>query len=324
MVLRCAVTRVVLTPLQDETGYLREGEIYVVTERAPDGGREELIKNNVIITRSPALHPGDIQVVNAVNVPVTSPLKQLSNAVVFSQHGKRDLPSQLSGGDLDGDLYNVIWSAGLVPRTTYMAADYPRVSAPSLGRPVTGKDMSDFFVTFMESDQLGMISNTHMQLADQREAGTLDPDCLRLAEMASDAVDFSKTGIPVDIKRMPKHNRCRPDFMTPSPRVVVSEKGLLGLEDEDMEDDDAFDDLDSEWRPFRYYASDKALGHLFRAIDERQFLASMQQEHRTLAAACSRSSDLLGRLLTYVKHWAVQYGVIYAHHKTLATDIQNR
>jgi len=52
------------------------------------------------------MHPGDVQVVNAVNVPEHSPLKQLRNVVVFSQHGARDIPSMLSGGDLDGDLYS--------------------------------------------------------------------------------------------------------------------------------------------------------------------------------------------------------------------------
>lgn len=112
----------------------------------PQGGRKELIKNNVMITRSPVMHPGDVQVVNAVGVPLESPLRTLRNAVVFSQQGARDLPSMLSGGDLDGDLYNVIWDDRLVPGLTHEPADYPRVSAMELDRTVTRKDMSDFFV----------------------------------------------------------------------------------------------------------------------------------------------------------------------------------
>jgi hypothetical protein len=36
-----------------------------------------------------------------------------------------------------------------------------------------------------------------MQLADQHHEGTAHPDCLKLAELASIAVDFSKTGIAV-------------------------------------------------------------------------------------------------------------------------------
>jgi len=92
----------------DETGFLQEGEVYVATEGSLDGGRDDTPRSNIIVTRSPAMHPGDVQIVNAVAVSDNSPLKRLSNVVVFSQHGARDLPSQLSGGDLDGDLYNVI------------------------------------------------------------------------------------------------------------------------------------------------------------------------------------------------------------------------
>ena len=98
---------VTLYGLPDETGILKEGEIFVITERAPEGGKKVEIRNNVIITRSPALHPGDIQVANAVDVPPNSPLRNLSNVVVFSKWGQRDLPSKLAGGDLDGDTYNV-------------------------------------------------------------------------------------------------------------------------------------------------------------------------------------------------------------------------
>lgn len=155
------------------------------------------------------MHPGDIQVVRAVDVPSDSPLNALSNCVVFSQHGSRDLPSQLSGGDLDGDLYNVIYDPGLLPKVTYPAADYPRVEPIDIGRQVTAKDMTDFFVTFMETDQLGNICNIHQQLADQMAIGTLHKDCIKLAGMASTAVDYSKTGIPVSFLRgrqvEPKH-----------------------------------------------------------------------------------------------------------------------
>lgn len=135
----------------DETNYLREGEIFVITEKAPEGGKRVLVRNNVVITRSPAMHPGDVQIVNAVDVPADSPLQKLRNVVVFSQQGQRDLPSQLSGGDLDGDLYNIMWAPQLVPRTTYQAADYPRLNAVELDREVKLKDMIAFFIDFCES-----------------------------------------------------------------------------------------------------------------------------------------------------------------------------
>jgi hypothetical protein len=73
-------------------------------------------------------------------------------------------------------------------------ADYPRVSSLELGREVTINDMSSFFVEFMETDQLGPICTHHLQLTDQKPFGAFDPSCIKLAGLASTAVNFSKTG----------------------------------------------------------------------------------------------------------------------------------
>lgn len=89
------------------------------------------LEGPVLITRSPAIHPGDVQLVTAVGRPPPgSPFEyeELPNCVVFSckgnhtfslpslrsrgliltRIGRRSLPQSLGGGDLDGDLYNVI------------------------------------------------------------------------------------------------------------------------------------------------------------------------------------------------------------------------
>ena len=178
----------------DETNFLKENEIYCAVQT--DRGMQTMT-GNVVITRCPALHPGDIQCVTAVDVPVDSPLLALHNMVVFSSHGTRDLPSQLSGGDLDGDLYNIIWDQRLYPRKLHIPADYTTPPPIDIGRPVERSDITNFFVTFMENDNLGMIATLHLILADQRILGTLDPECIKLAGFHSTAVDFSKSGIPV-------------------------------------------------------------------------------------------------------------------------------
>jgi hypothetical protein len=147
-----------------------------------------------------------------VTPPKESPLRHLRNCIVFSQHGKRDLPSQLSGGDLDGDLYSVIWDPKAMPKREFSAADYPRVTPPPLNRPVTRDDIADFFINFMKTDVLGVIAIRHQILADAKDDGTLDPGCIELAELHSTAVDSSKTGIPVNIKDLPKAPKERPDL----------------------------------------------------------------------------------------------------------------
>lgn len=177
----------------DETGFLDEGQVYctVITEEKKD----LVLTGSVVVTRSPALHPGDVQCATAIDVPPGSPLRALHNCLVFSSQGERDLPSKLSGGDLDGDLYNVIYLESLYPAKTKKPADYLIQAPIDIGREVTRADMTDFFVTFMENDQLGRIATLHQTLADQMPLGTSDPACLLLAELHSKAVDFSKTGI---------------------------------------------------------------------------------------------------------------------------------
>ena len=181
--------------IMDETGILEEGQIFCIVD--VNGQPKVLVRNKVIVTRSPALHPGDVQLANAVSVPLTSPLMQLRNCVCFSQKGVRDLPSMLSGGDLDGDIYQILFDSRAMPKCVYAPAEYHAETPKNLGRPVERQDMTDFFIEFMATDQLGRIATLHKVLADQQPQGTEHQDCLRLAQLHSTAVDFSKSGIPV-------------------------------------------------------------------------------------------------------------------------------
>lgn len=66
------------------------------------------------------------------------------------------------------------------------------------------------FVNFVRNDVLGRICNAHMAIAD--EHGPDDAQCIDLARMASRAVDFSKTGVPVPSQEIPIIDQY-PDFM---------------------------------------------------------------------------------------------------------------
>jgi hypothetical protein len=194
--------------IMDETGLLEEGQVFCVV--TVEGMRQFVTGKKLLITRAPALHPGDVQLVEGIEPPLDSPLRELSNCICFSQKGERDLPSQLSGGDLDGDRYYIFWDEDAIPKTTHLPADYPRQKPIDIGRNVEVSDMTDFFIQFMETDQLGRIAVGHQILSDQRDDGTLDEDCITLAELHSTAVDFSKTGIPVCIaliSRLLHHRR---------------------------------------------------------------------------------------------------------------------
>ncbi|QSS62630.1 RNA-dependent RNA polymerase [Histoplasma capsulatum] len=307
---------VTLFGIMDETGILKEGEVFC-TSLSDKGVREVLVNPRVVVTRSPAMHPGDVQIARAVDVPADSPLRQLHNCIAFSQHGHRDLPSMLSGGDLDGDLYNVIFDNTLLPKRIARPAEYPRVQEKVLGRTVVREDIIDFFVTFMQQDQLGRIATIHQALADQRPLGTFDPECLLLAELHSTAVDFSKTGVPVDLARIPKFPSCRPDFQAPSPRIRIAEN--LSLLEGDMDAvQDGGDEDDDERPAVRFYKSENILGKLYRSIDEVKFLQHRQSVMELPSAMCAPS--VLRGVWEFVQREAE--GFLWDHHIEHALDIR--
>ncbi|KAK6334469.1 hypothetical protein TWF730_003683 [Orbilia blumenaviensis] len=315
-----------LVGILDETGFLAEGEIFCPVQ-SEDGPRE-VHEGIVAICRNPALHPGDIQVVRAINkIPYDSPLHDLTNCVVFSRRGNRDLPSMLSGGDLDGDIYHIWWEPSIMPRTLAAPSNFPAVEAKQYDKDVTQADIAEFFLDFMENDKLGVISIAHMVLADQLVGGVNHPDCIKCAQMASQAVDFPKSGVPVRMNELPRTTNLRPDFLAPGPGVeFVAGNPSLVVEDYDIDlelDDDYLldlmtrvnavdaDDPFATGRKFRYYKSEKVLGKLFREIDEEKFIKSWEdnavkyerapnamlkkvQEYLVRNADLQRTLDLLG------------------------------
>ncbi|KAK5092135.1 hypothetical protein LTR70_005740 [Exophiala xenobiotica] len=280
---------VTLYGICDETGFLEAGEVYV-TFREDKSQKQRCLQGAVVVTRSPALHPGDVQVVTAVSPPDYSSLWHLHNCVVSSQKGQRDLPSMLSGGDLDGDLYNIIYDHNLIPENTEKPASYSPARPMDIGRAVTVDDMTRFFVDFMQNDQLGRIATLHQVFADD-DLGTRSADCLELASLHSTAVDFSKTGVPVDPRRIPRARRYRPDFMAPSASTKV-EKGIKRPTDTALDEEQP--------QRYRYYESDRVLGRLYRAIDEDIFFEDLEDDTSSLFSK-DASDDVINEIWCWVR-----------------------
>ena len=82
----------------DEFDVLEPHEVYACLA---DPMRKEriYIEGDVVISRSPTHHPGDMQYARAIGrPPAGSPLLSLVNCLVFPQKGSRSLPSMLAGG----------------------------------------------------------------------------------------------------------------------------------------------------------------------------------------------------------------------------------
>jgi hypothetical protein len=171
-------------------------------------------------------------------------LKHLRNVVVFSVHpdSPRSLPSCLAGGDLDGDEYCLVLNRNLHPQKRANASAYEPAEKKRSAKPCTIADVADFVGNFILSDMVGMVATRHLIMADMSPHGTRDPGCIKLAELASLAVDFPKSGTPVPMNAMPRlPEDKRPDYLCPE----VIGRGSTG----------------------KYYKSEKAIGILFRSVD---------------------------------------------------------
>ncbi|KAI0374260.1 RdRP-domain-containing protein [Pilatotrama ljubarskyi] len=241
-----------LVGVADVHGYLEEGEIFACVD-SPNHTGLIYLEGRTLISRSPTIHPGDVQVVHAIGRPPPgSPFVQesLRNTVVFSIKGERPLPSCLGGGDLDGDVYNVTTRADLLPPRTYHPASYEPAPKKLVDHESTMADVAEFVAEYIISDTLGIIATTWLIIADQSTQGIMHPDCIKLAALHSDAVDYPKSGNPVPIAHIPRlHLPTRPDWNAP--------ETFTG-------------DSDS------YYESVRAIGKLYRSID----LPALRQVNR--------------------------------------------
>jgi len=255
-----------LIGILDEFDYLKEDEIYVCLRDETDG-TVRYLEGDTLVTRSPTMHCGDIQIVHAVGkMDPCHPLAALHNCIVFSTKGARPIPNMLAGGDLDGDLFDVSQNPSLLPSMTKEPDFYPTPSPLQLDRDCTMDDITNFFINFIVNDNLGQLCTRHAIIADQSPIGVMSEDCIQLSRLASVAVDFPKTGIPVYIREAPWiETRIKPDFMASYP-----------LTEEDYRANSA-DSNSSLYgtHPDRqhYYKSTKVLGKLYRHIDIKELLS---------------------------------------------------
>ncbi|KAF4510132.1 hypothetical protein G6O67_002046 [Ophiocordyceps sinensis] len=181
-----------------------------------------IVKGVCVVGRNPSLHPGDIRVVQAVDNPE---LRHLKDVVVFSSKGDRPVPNMLSGGDLDGDDFFVVWDPDLIPREwNFAPMDYAAPKPGMLSRDVNADDIRDFFVKYMKFNILPLIAHAHLAHADM--SGPKSQQCLLLADLHSKAVDYPKTGEPAELgpKLQPKK---WPHFM--EKRNSYVSKKVLGV-----------------------------------------------------------------------------------------------
>lgn len=204
-------------------------EIFIQVEDCKHPGTWKIIQGVCALGRNPSLHPGDMRVVNAVDVPE---LRHYRDCLILPSKGDRDIAGMCSGGDLDGDDYLVTWDPNLIPKEwNHAPMDYSAPPPLISDGPVTVDDMTAFFVTHMKYDNLGRIATAHRYWADKTEEGVKHENCLELAALHSRAVDYAKTGVAAE---MPKHLKVTswPHWAEKEKRTYKSKKILGQMYDE--------------------------------------------------------------------------------------------
>ncbi|GMN68752.1 hypothetical protein TIFTF001_037802 [Ficus carica] len=221
----------------DETGTLEYGQVFVRCSRpqlfydsaivfinCSSSSDKFVVEGEVVVAKNPCLHPGDVRVLKAVDVPK---LHHMINCVVFPQKGKRPHTDECSGSDLDGDTYFVCWDRELVPPRRPKATDYTSAPTIELDHDVTMEEVKEYFVDYLVNDNLGIISNAHTVFADKERKMARSKPCLELAKLFSIAVDYRKTGVAANI---PTQLRAveYPDFMEKPYKPSYKSKRVIG------------------------------------------------------------------------------------------------
>ncbi|KAI1738113.1 RNA dependent RNA polymerase-domain-containing protein [Xylaria scruposa] len=195
---------------------------------SPDDQNNYMVVTGLcVVGRNPSLHPGDLRVAEAVDVPA---LQHLRDVVVFPANGDRDIPSMCSGGDLDGDDFFVIWDPNLIPpeERNYPPMIHEPVQPVELNRDVRPSDLIAFFVMYMKNDALSTIAHAHLAQSDKlmSQGGPKHETCVELAHLHSKAVDYPKSGQPAYLESWLRP-RQYPHFME-KPSKSYHSKTVLG------------------------------------------------------------------------------------------------
>eukprot|EP00644_Phytophthora_capsici_P001780 jgi/Phyca11/107928/e_gw1.14.26.1 len=228
-----------LMGVADFTGTLEYGEVFVqysvTDEETGIDSYVTLDGIDVAVHRSPCHHPGDIRVLRC-RADVPPELSQLKDCIVFPSRGERPHPDECTGGDLDGDMFVVIWDKRLIPSRTQVCEpmafdeDTGGDTSPRGGEYHQSTDdegLVDFYVHSIQDDILGIASNAHLALCDSSVDGSFDENAKILARICSKQVDSLRAEKDLEIVRnlAPKSY---PDFMQNKDKPSYVSKKILG------------------------------------------------------------------------------------------------
>ncbi|KAL6191260.1 hypothetical protein ACLB2K_037651 [Fragaria x ananassa] len=199
----------------DETGTLEYGQVFVqcshhaiftgnnTTSTASQGNFT--VEGKVVVAKNPCVHPGDVRVLMAVDVPA---LHHMVDCIVFPQKGKS-------------------WDHELIPPLQFNPMSYTPAPTVELDHDVTIEEVAVSFTNYIVNDSLGIISNAHLVTSDIEPQKARSDKSVELAKLLSHAVDSPKTCV---IVKLPPNLRVKtyPDFMEKTDESNYKSKRVIG------------------------------------------------------------------------------------------------
>ncbi|KAL9125558.1 MAG: hypothetical protein Q9217_005249 [Psora testacea] len=198
--------------IADPLAVLEEGEIHLgfsSSFRDPKSGFNQTMLHDldVLVARSPAHLPSDIQRVRAVFKPE---LRVYRDVVVFSSKGEMSLASKLSGGDYDGDTAWICWDKSMVePFNNAEVPTHPPFEAYGIEKDeikvsnlLAHDDYTDRFLLHafefnLRPNLLGTCTNYHEALCYAKNS-VGSPEAIEIAILLGLLVDSAKSGFKFD------------------------------------------------------------------------------------------------------------------------------
>ncbi|KZT57170.1 RdRP-domain-containing protein [Calocera cornea HHB12733] len=150
----------------------------------------------------------------------------------------------------------------------YDPDDFTPAKRNELDRECTIDDVVEFIIDYINNDLVGRLATEHLILADQHPDGVNYANCHQLTQLYALALDFMKTGTPIDHDAIPKLlNDMKPDYLQREHQAGN--------------------------RSTKFYPSQRALGHMYREPELQVDFEEVLREGEQLLSNGSPAEDIL-------------------------------
>ena len=220
--------------IMDEFNILEYGQAFLHIKKKD---KDLILNQKCSIAKCPCLHPGDIRVLdfkkydpNDKSTEKYKIFEKYENVIIFPSKGPRPHPNECSGSDLDGDYYFVFYDKDLIPKESNLIEPMNYFfDIKSLEKKhITIKDIIEYFAEYTNLNNLGLIGDAHLALADQDKNGALGAIPMQLAEKFSLAVDAPKTGLNIELDENENAKKF-PHYMEKKKNKSYVSNNILGI-----------------------------------------------------------------------------------------------